>query len=272
MNRLDQHIKQEAEASLLALRRHRRRIRAGKRGEALHDLRVSARRLAALLAPWQRDPALRLRKPLRVVKRHITHSNAIRDSEVQEQLLRDLLPELPRDLASWLAQQRRQRNRNLLALRRQLDKPALPRALGKLRKRLRRGLKRLPDHALIEAIGQREYRLRQGIASRLHDQAALFSDPEHWHALRLACKRWRYLLESHGVYVGSNWETAAAHGQLAQDALGQLRDVELLQARFAEAGLAGPAISQHLEQAQQQRLAAARQACQALRTQIETQQ
>jgi CHAD domain-containing protein len=211
-----------------------RRTRARADAEAIHDLRVSARRLSAVLSLWRsllvEAPRLRAARRLRRLRRAI---GAAREHEVHAA---DLETRLPRQtLAVRLAigeplEQLRaevERGRASAAKRVSVRRPErildrIPRALEGMRGRLTATPELLADART--RLGAAEQAARAGIAEALHTL-----DDQPLHAARIAVKKWRYTLETFASVAGA---PAGApdlrHLRAVQEALGDVHDRAVL--------------------------------------------
>lgn len=222
--------------------------------EALHDLRVAVRRLRTSLAPWRDRHHFRaLRKPLRTLAAAMAGSGEQRDREVQRHWLQRLLPHPDARLQAWLDAQ-------------SAPLPEQPahavcddvRALARdLPGALRQALRRDSGGALLSVRAAETHRLLFRIQSALGREADLLQLPAPLHALRLDCKRLRYLLEPLGA-------PAVRVLRRAQHALGDWRDVDCLLMALREAGVLSAAAEQQLGRAHEQFLQSAAHALQDL--------
>ena len=190
------------EVALLAARA---RLQAGGDSEALHDLRVTVRKLRSLLRPLRGLPGVASLEELAGAFGRL--SGPLRDREV-------LAGELQRrGLHELAGQQRARLAAGYAAL---LDDPGLPRlqqALGLwpglLREAGREGLlRRWPRRLQRRLLGQRA-RLLEALADPAHDR----------HRLRILVKRLRYAAEA-----WPQLQVPGASLRLAQEALGDWHD------------------------------------------------
>jgi len=211
-----------------ALRNHRR---AGKKLQAdpVHDLRVSLRRCRSLvegLAAIDADPVWRrLRK---VSKNHQSALSDLRDLQVLENWLKPLrltTGPLGDALAARLKKEQRRASRKA---RRSLD--SFPRG------RWKRWLRRLPGRA--QQIPANERRMAQlvlkqlALVTELHNRWVNETQKEEpnlkvWHELRVAVKRFRYMVESFLPEKSAAWRESLKR---AQDLLGEGHDLDVLRA------------------------------------------
>ncbi|WP_460532309.1 CHAD domain-containing protein [Chitinimonas naiadis] len=200
--------------------------------EALHGLRVSIRRLRSALRPLRRylaqDPAAVA--ALQLLKQLHAATNPLRDHEVQAQLIeRLLLPAWLPAHAAWFnarEQQSRAARGTVLSI---LAEGALPAALEGLAASL---YVIIADPACrLKPAMRRERRVLQKRVLRVTRRLDWVMRREaRWHALRLDCKRLRYLIEGYGGLAGKVGTGGSAVIKEAQDALGRWHDLDLLSA------------------------------------------
>ncbi|WP_438034665.1 CHAD domain-containing protein [Sorangium sp. So ce204] len=239
---------------------------AGPDAEAVHDFRVSLRRLRTLLRPARRIYGRRRLRPVAEGLREFARATgALRDEEVLRETLTALeLGEAARAaVAGWVAQRaRREREAraHIVELLRQ-DRPgdagatqADAPAAGDMgatqadapaageRLRLEPHLARLERRISRRKARKRgaEALARRAIGDALDDVRALAaSDPGDgaaMHALRIRFKRLRYSAETFSPLFGERAERAAKSASRMQRRLGQLHDADeaLAQMRRAE--------------------------------------
>jgi len=177
-----------------------RRVRAGADAEAIHDLRVASRRLAAALRVWgELAPKRAARAARRLLRRIRRRVGGAREVEVHVALLEE---HLPADAAPDASLARRVLDRlreRLIRRRRAAARRVSPR-------RLKRVLRRL--EAVGTGLGAPRIHGGDGLAPalaverRLADEAAagLRAACEHpddvaLHEARVQVKKWRYTLE-----------------------------------------------------------------------------
>ena len=212
---------------------HRTRDSAGH--EAIHDLRVAARRMTAFLRVWRAlvpDGCFRrIVRDLRTLRRR---AGRARDLEVQAGMLRDWLArrEAPDDDALEFL---REMEAPLERRRRRAARPARSRRSRRLMTLLARaeqGMRKdLVSHLeAFEAAHAREQERRWTAIDRL--RAALeTADDSDLHRTRLAIEKWRYALES----LGARGAGAALDGLRGlHEALDALLDRAALHAALAD--------------------------------------
>jgi CHAD domain-containing protein len=173
------------------------RVRGGDDPEAIHDLRVAARRLAATLALWQGgldpDRSRAARRSLRRLRRRLSRS---REREVLALQLAELIVGEPPGV----------RQAGALALERIARRAARGRRnAARLVKRARiaRTLRRItdcprspvPEPGTLLSAARERADARRTEALRETALALATGDDERLHQARIAVKRWRYAVE-----------------------------------------------------------------------------
>jgi CHAD domain-containing protein len=170
--------------------------------EAIHDLRVAARRLTAGLRLWRPvlDSKAR-RRALRLLRRARQRFGPLREIEVHAAMLaiRARRPAAVRTSAAF-AQIARAWREEYVAGRREALARLSPQRLGSLRARLDEALaglpERLADPSRLTAVRRRRSSAAQ--AGRAALASAANADPAAiapFHAARIAVKKWRYAEE-----------------------------------------------------------------------------
>jgi len=206
-----------------------RAVRIGDPGdeEALHDFRVSVRRLRSTLRAWRdvlgravRDRDLdRLRKIARATA-------DARDAEVLvawiDRTAKDLRA-AHRPAATWLAREhaRRTRGVDLAATGERFVAACAP-----LSRRLKRRRRPRNTEAFAAAVAARVRDQAARVASRL-SRVETLADAPHAHRARIEEKRLRYLLEPLRDVPGVGAEHAVTALRRLQDLLGALNDAVL---------------------------------------------
>jgi CHAD domain-containing protein len=203
-----------------ALRKHRRA--RNLKSNPVHDFRVALRRCRSLAEGFSAidpDPVWRrLRKASKRLQRGVSD---LRDVQVLEHWVKPLhLTKGPtgKALASHLKKRKRRAKREARGTLK-----AFP------RKRWARWSRRLPAKA--ELIPVNERRLAQLVLEQLtrvidlHQRWTKQPTAETWHDLRVAVKRFRYLVES---FLPQESEAWSAQLQRAQDLLGEGHDLDVL--------------------------------------------
>lgn len=219
------HVSPASEAlerSLGRALRNQKRARKKLKTEPVHDFRVALRRCRTLAEGLSAiDPAPVWRRLRKTAKRLQGAMSDLRDVQVLEGWLKPLrLTHGPaaKALASHFKKQKR-------SAKRQARK-----ALKSLaRKRWKRWLRRLPEKA--ELIPASERHLAQLVLEQLtrvidlHSAWTKKQTAANWHELRVAVKRFRYMVESFLPAKGESWRADLQH---AQDLLGEGHDLDVL--------------------------------------------
>ncbi len=217
------------------LLRQERAVRKGEDAEAIHQARVQTRRLRAalgLFAGVLRPPRLARRARLRWLARAL---GRVRDVDVITTLLEDRhLPHLEgveaarlEDLVAALKERRWRAHRKLRKAMARRRYARLKAALEALARRPRfakaGGEDAMASRFLAEAIGRHARRVsgHRAMAERAPSAADL-------HALRIAVKRLRYLLDFHAETCGIAFDEERRLTRELQDCLGSLHDHDLL--------------------------------------------
>jgi CHAD domain-containing protein len=224
-----------------SFRRRARRLRAAATrirdegdAEAVHDLRVTIRRLSMLLWLWKpliRTPGIRRR--LRRLRRGL---GPARETEVHLVLVRRLrlAPSEPgRTARAALIQDLdRQRRRMRHAAARRVARLEIGRWLERAAGKLGPGV---GHPGFVVEPGVRLERLRsRALATLLAARDA--NDLESFHRARVALKRWRYAQEIVEEVLGRGPETGLAE---LQETLGVVHDLAMLEAYLKSSG-SGP--------------------------------
>lgn len=229
-------------ANLAAMLAHEPGTRLGEDPEELHDMRVSTRRLRAVMGLF--SDALPPRATfLRSELRWVAHAlGAVRDLDVQ---LRDLeqmdawCSEWPGDgsaalgaLRTLLERSRVEARRNLLGV---LDSPRWARLAASMVALARKGPHPRLDPAWVPALVAVpplvQHRHRQAVrAARL---AARTGAPADYHQLRIRCKRLRYAAECTVDLYGRDAKRFVKKLSKLQDRLGAIQDAEVAATRLA---------------------------------------
>ena len=210
--------------------------RAGRIGvpgdeEALHDFRVSVRRLRSTLRAWRGVLGRAVRdKDLRRLRRIARATADARDAEVLIAWIDRTAQDLPaahRPAAAWLArnQSRGSRGVELAASGERFIAACVP-----LSRRLKRRRRPRSTEAFGGAVAARIREQAARVASRL-SRVETLADAPHAHRARIEEKRLRYLLEPLRDLAGLGAEHAVTALRTLQDLLGALNDaVQALEA------------------------------------------
>lgn len=211
--------------------------------EAVHDLRVALRRTRTLLEIGRgvlgRFQADEVRRALRNVQRA---TGALRDEEV----LLDLVTSLRKDdksLAAWIESRRRRERRLRGALTRVVRAGEVERARHLLEALLAFRIKPSRDRKLTKFARQCVTTARQRVDRR---QAAGIDDPRGLHALRIAYKRLRYVVETFAQWLPEDLALLAQQATRMQKRLGAVHDVDIVAGSVRRARLLPPDTRQKL--------------------------
>jgi CHAD domain-containing protein len=210
------------------------RVRERDDPEALHDLRVTSRRLSESLRLWRAvldaRQVKRVRRRLRRLRRE---AGPIRELEATLELVRSyersLGPEAREALRPFVRRLRwriEEGRRHLAGLSSQKRVGKILEGLIRARLPLRERFRNLPD-PLLEA--RRRARQQRRLSIRLASPLLASATQEAFHAARIAIKKDRYAEECWIEVETSRDPARAAHLQALQRALGALRDHEVLE-------------------------------------------
>ncbi len=214
---------------------HEKAARRGEDAEAVHQMRVEARRLRAALALFStvvRPPRRAGRSRLRWLSRTL---GRVRDLDVMTALLED------RHLAHLDGGEAARLEDLLAALKerrwRAQKKLAASLARGRYAK-LKDALRGFARHPRFVGRGDGEAMAARYLTDVIHRQARRASahrgmverTPEaaDLHALRMAVKRLRYVLDFHAEVCGIAFDEERRLTRLLQDCLGEIHDHDLL--------------------------------------------
>jgi CHAD domain-containing protein len=221
------------------LARATRRTRLLADAEAIHDTRVTLRRLEAMLDVWRDALRPRRRRRARRALRGLRRSlGAAREAEVNATLLRGRLSgdasgpatELRIALARLERREDRARRRAARVCRRQVVEVAL--------RRLRQAWRPLeacpPADGDLAAAARSWVGHRAAVARETLAEAVRSGDHERLHRARITLKRWRYGLEA--LAGGDAGLAGAPRERLeqVQGSLGAIHDLVVLRATLQE--------------------------------------
>jgi CHAD domain-containing protein len=222
-----------------------RRLHQGADRVALHDFRVSLRRLRVTIRAYPGLHETVSKKQRRRLRKVARATNAARDAEVQLDWFRRQTHRFSAaqraTLAPLRARLRAERRRELVRA-----KSMLGGQFAKLERKLRGQLELLQRHAgaheapfralAAATLIQHANEMRAGLSTITPS-----SDPEELHAARIAAKRLRYLLEPAAAGLAEAARLVDAL-KAVQDLFGALTDAHELDARLqAEGDAAAPA-------------------------------
>ena len=254
---LTRKVTQRIDERFERLRVASKRLRDEEDGEAVHDVRVAARRLSQMLWLWKPilrgDEVDRLRRKLRRRRRELAD---LREIEVHHELLKRIRPSADADARAQLRgklEGRHRRERRAAAKRRRWTfEPASAATLvaptGDVEWEAAR--------AQIEA---RRERLRSRVERRFE---SAWTDPDdaRYHNARIALRRWRYALDAMaeaGVMVAGKDDAVTLPRM--QDTLGGVQDLSTLAGRLKKRRLgASHPLEMEIDARLERRRAAAR--------------
>lgn len=213
----------------------------GADGEGVHDMRVAARRLRSALSDFA--PYLRGRLPRKRLRKLARRLGAVRDEDVQLEMLAELeqtaAPELRAGLRRLAAAHAEQREQARAALATALDEATLERLSMKFLRRLERAVKQEEAADEPQALAERAVTLtfkeagREIICARLtklSEKGVALYQPhkvQQLHRLRIAAKRLRYALELLAPCWPAHLSETAKEVARLQKALGELHDCDV---------------------------------------------
>jgi CHAD domain-containing protein len=204
--------------------------------EALHDMRVAARRLRVALPLLARHPhGRRVRRSLKVLKQVTRAGGASRDLDVAVALLAGRAAEPTPELAILKRRLRDARARS----RTRMAEGLLDLEIAELRRHLRATLSRRADSLFVVLRRLRETRTALGNeALSLLDALGDRYEPASLHRLRIRARRLRYLAEIADAFRGQA-TPAAEELKALQDRLGLIQDTHVIAEWFSrQAGAA----------------------------------
>jgi CHAD domain-containing protein len=213
--------------------KHLRRYQKKNSERAVHDLRVEARRLLALLglcSPFL--AANRLAKIQAGLKCHLDVFDDLRDTQVQRALVRKLRSRYDaakdfyrflKKCEGWLCRRTRKRARKLR------EKP-LARLMGlcrdAVRARAREPGARAANAAVQRAL-RRAFREASGFRSRIEP-----GDPHSIHCTRIAFKKFRYMVEALAEQLPWADDRLLENMRRYQGMMGDIQDAQVLWRAF----------------------------------------
>ncbi|MBB5193598.1 CHAD domain-containing protein [Silvimonas terrae] len=220
MGKRKQWFRQQDKAATHLVKLHRQ-LRKKPDETALHQFRIGLRSLRIQLFAL----APQLEEALASMKAAGNATNALRDRDALLGLIVDWPPELTAPLITQI-------NAETPAPE---DAPTILRLKGfdKTMRRLPLLLKRrMPGkHQLRQRIRHSARQLRHQSTARLQ-QLTPQTAPERWHDARITVKKLRYLHEHLATWLPGRWRNLASAAKPAQEALGQLHDLDVLAADF----------------------------------------
>jgi CHAD domain-containing protein len=236
--RLALDLRRRVTAFRAAARRTRRRADA----EAIHDLRVAARRIGAAFFTW---PFLRggrrLRRAARAVAAVRRRVGATREREVLLAHLRERIESAPPaarvTLSGLLMRLERRVARGWESAGRRLGRPRLRQRLRGLARRLERSVRETAASpaglgpALGQAAGRVDRRRREALAALA--RARTERTDAALHAARIAVKKWRYAEECAAAAEPGRHSAVVPGLRALQESLGAVHDLAVLRDALA---------------------------------------
>lgn len=227
---LDRPASEGARALLLALLDEARvrapRLADGTDAEALHDFRVSIRRVRSALRSWRGVLGRAVRdKDMRRLRRVARTTAEARDAEVLLAWIAGMSGELPasqRPAAGWIA--------GRLGGGREADLSRAVERFGAASVPIARRLSRVKGQPGEETFGEalaRRIRKQAGVVSSWLSHVEAPADAPVAHRARIAGKRLRYLIEPLRDAPGTTPGGALKQLKRLQDLLGELNDARL---------------------------------------------
>ena len=209
------------------LGRSRRKFLQGSGPEALHDFRVSLRRIRTLLGLMKSCiPAGTIKDPLDGLKEIARQTNALRDQEVLCATLASLpiLKGPSLDLERWVNSQEDLRRGLELEIREYLGSPSVARRMENLPRAL--GKPKIPggEAGMRREIHRRFKKERRRLGKALKNTAGENPSVRNLHRLRVGAKKVRYTLEELGFLMPNRRRKIAGLCRKLQDRLGAWRD------------------------------------------------
>jgi CHAD domain-containing protein len=196
--------------------------------DAVHDLRVALRRCRSVAAVMEEvDPDRSWQEMRKLGKKLFRQLGELRDTQILEDWTKKLGTEqepIRQRLLSGLEKKETELRQAALKVAGKFDQ----RAWRKLERTLAHRVRAVPvDGLAAECLGLE----RLEAAKELHAQALRTDKPEHWHALRIGVKRFRYTVESLLPQHYGVWGDNLKH---VQDLLGDVHDLDVLSATVAQ--------------------------------------
>ncbi len=252
---------------LARLERGRLKVLQGKDPEALHDFRVSLRRLRTCLRLLESCYPHRSLEPVKaLLKGAAQTTNSLRDLEVSGELWKSLppLPRVSSGLEEWLKTQEEIRRMREKEVREYLRATPLVRRLSALGPKLDLRANGAKAACLAAEAFSRE---REKLSGLLRKTRGPKTGPALLHKLRVQAKRVRYSLEEFAFLLPGRGQDLASACKKAQNALGDWRDTESALRLLEKAGNGlFPEIRPWREELRNRRKAARKESQKAVRT------
>lgn len=198
--------------------------------DAVHDLRVALRRCRSVAAVMEEvDPDRSWAEMRKLGKKLFRQLGELRDTQILEDWTKKLGTEqegIRQRLLSGLEKRETELRQAALKVAGKFDQ----RTWRKLERTLSRRVRVVPlDGLAAECLALERYEA----AKELHAQVLRTDKPEHWHALRIGVKRFRYTVES---LLPARYEAWGDNLKHIQDLLGDVHDLDVLSEKVAQEG------------------------------------
>jgi CHAD domain-containing protein len=221
-------------------RRYRKRLKRCQKKfseDAVHDVRVEARRLLStleLLAAF--FPEQDIKKARRALKHHLDTFDELRDTQVQLTYVGRLAETFPdaREFHGWLQKRKTRFTRSTRKAVKHIKTRRLGRCLAAFEKEIQRRHKQISREEAL-AIAQRAIKQAFARVARLcrHVRAG---DPQTIHRTRIAFKRFRYMVEALSPLLPAVTEDHRRAMRAYQCMMGDIQDMEVLLAALNKFG------------------------------------
>ena len=206
---------------------------SGEDMDAVHDMRVSSRRVRealALFAPVY--PAKDLRRWQKALRRVTASLGAVRDADVFIDAFTALAASSRSDeqrvaLAYLIGLRQGERTVRLERMERRISRLDLARSRKDFARFARRPRKVVLARAPLAELAARAIPERAATAFGFLGAALTPQNVESQHAMRIAMKRLRYAMESLACVLGRDFDPLYRAARSFQDALGELHDVDV---------------------------------------------
>jgi CHAD domain-containing protein len=221
-----------------ALKRHLRTAANGD-GTGVHQARVASRRLREAV-PVLTDGlhGTKAGKARRKIRRLTRALGAVRELDVTLHLIDELggRPGIPRpalsEVRAHVIEAREKRLPVMHERLKEVDTDKLGRRLESVRDALRTPS---PDHAWRATLASRIAKRARRLTDAIHNAGQIYA-PDALHSVRIAVKKLRYAMEIADESRAAPSADVVAALRKAQDALGRLHDLQVLQHYVAEVG------------------------------------
>ena len=208
-----------------------KRCREEFSNEAIHDLRVAARRLVAILRLLHSiAPRPRLQKTIRILKEQLDEFDDLRDAQVILAEISETIQELPA-LRAFQKRQLRQEDKLLRNVRKQVKKFNA--------KELSRRVLKIHDSIQTESDDNLESQILQAVddvylITQQQLAAVDLARPATIHRLRIAFKTFRYMLEIIYLLLQDFPETNLKSMHEYQSLMGEVQDTQVFLQTLAD--------------------------------------